>query len=92
MASVYLPTRRRLVTVVELGREQPANAVRPLVLTAELHAGWGGARSWLRSGARLLPRLDYVPDLRESLEGALSDAVERVEQSMREAGWERDYS
>jgi len=92
MASVYLTTRRRLVTVVELGREQPPNAVRPLVLTAELHAGWGGARSWLRSGARLLPCLDHVPDLRESLEGALSDAVERVEQSIREAGWERDYS
>jgi hypothetical protein len=28
----------------------------------------------------------------ESLEGALSEAVEGVERSMREAGWPRDYS
>jgi len=92
MVSVYLTTRRRLVTVVELGREPPEPPARPLVLAAELHAGWAGARSWLGSGARLLPRLEYVPDLVEPLEGALSDAVERVERSMREAGWARDYS
>jgi hypothetical protein len=95
LVSVYLTTQRRLVTVVELGREPPQppeRAARPLVLAAELHAGWAGARSWLGLGARLLPRLEYVPDLMESLEGALSEAVEGVERSMREAGWPRDYS
>ena len=92
MVSVYLTTRRRLVTVVQLGREPPEPSARSLVLAAELHAGWAGAKSWLASGARLLPRLEYVPDLVESLEGALSEAAERVEQSMREAGWARDYS
>jgi hypothetical protein len=92
MVSVYLTTRRRLVTVVELGREPPDPSARPLVLAAELHVGWAGARSWLGSGTRLLHRLEYVPDLMESLKGALSEAVERVERSMREAGWARDYS
>lgn len=77
--------------MVELGREPPEPSARPLVLAADLHAGWSGAKSWLDSG-RLLPRPEYLPDLAESLEGALSEAVERVERSMREAGWARDYS
>ncbi len=89
IAGVHLTTRRRLVTVIELGRE-PADVLRPLVLAAEIHAGWPGARSWLGAGAEVLPRLEYVPYLRDALDRTLAEAVERVEQWIREAGWERD--
>jgi hypothetical protein len=77
--------------VIELGRE-PSSAVRPLVLAAEIHAGWPGAKFWLGAGAQVLPRLEYVPDLREALDRTPAEAVERVERWILEAGWERDYS
>ena len=91
IVGVHLTTRRRLVTVIELGRK-PSDVVRPLVLAAEIHAGWPGAKFWLGTGAQVLPRLEYVPDLREALDRTLAEAVERVEQWILEAGWERDYS
>lgn len=77
--------------MIELGRDA-SDLVRPLVLAAEIHAGWPGAKSWLGAGARVLPRLEYVPDLRGALDRTLAEAVERVERWIREAGWERDYS
>ncbi len=92
IVGVYLTTRRRLVTVVELGRDVALPPVRPLVLAADIHAGWPGARAWLGAGGRVLPRLEGVPHLREALDATLDDAVERVETWMREAGWGRDYA
>lgn len=88
--SIYLTARRRLVTVVELERDPPPAGVRPLVLAAQAHAGWRGARSWLGLGTRVLPCLEYVPDLRDTLDATLRDAIARMEQRIRDAGWARD--
>ena len=78
--------------MVELGRDAGHPPVRPLVLAAEIHAGWPGAKAWLGVGGRVLPRLEGVPHLHDALDAALDDAVERVETWMREAGWGRNYT
>jgi hypothetical protein len=83
IAEVHLTTRSRLVTVVELSREPPAELTKRLVLAAEIHAGWPGARCWLETAADVAPPVEHVPNLRDALEGTLAEAIERTDHWIR---------
>jgi hypothetical protein len=83
IAGVHLTTSRRLVTVAELSREGQERQARPLVLAAEIHAGWPGAKSWLETAASAIPNVEFLPDLKIALESALAEAVERVDEWIR---------
>ncbi|HTC24057.1 MAG TPA: hypothetical protein VK688_06825, partial [Gemmatimonadales bacterium] len=54
-----------------------------LVLAADIHAAWPGARRWLETAASAIPNVEFLPDLKIALESALAEAVERVDEWIR---------